>query len=232
MPTQDELKLQAAAAALDLVESGMVVGLGGGSTAAMFIAQLGQAVRDGSLQGIMGIPSAQAVGAFAQAHGVPLTDLERHPSIDVCVDGADEVSPQLDLIKGGGGLLTREKILVQASAQLVIVVDESKHSDMLGQRWAVPVEVVEFGWTSQQDFMQELGASAVTARRHTDGTLYRTDQGNLILDADFGPIATPAELAAALSARAGIVEHGLFLGMTSRLITSHADGGLEVSVPA
>ncbi len=232
MPTQDELKRQAAAAALDFVESGMVVGLGGGSTAALFIARLGQAVGNGALRDIVGIPSAPAVGTFAQAHGVPLTDLEHQPRIDVCVDGADEVSPQLDLVKGGGGLLTREKILAQASVQLVIVVDESKHSELLGQQWAIPVEVMEFGWTSQSNFMQELGARAVAVRRRPDGDPYRTDQGNLILDADFGPLTAPADIAAALSARAGIVEHGLFLGMTSHLITSYADGGLEVAGPA
>lgn len=232
MHTQEELKLQAAAAALDFVESGMVVGLGGGSTAALFVARLGQAISNGTLRSIVGIPSAPTVGAFAQAHGVPLTDLEHHLRIDVCVDGADEVSPQLDLVKGGGGLLTREKILAQASVQLVIVVDESKHSELLGQQWAIPVEVVEFGWTSQQRFMQELGARAVTVRRGPDGAPYRTDQGNLILDADFGPLTAPADIAAALSARAGIVEHGLFLGMTSHLITSYADGRLEVAGPA
>ncbi len=233
MPTQDTLKLQAATAALDFVESGMVVGLGGGSTAAMFIARLGQALQEGQLRDVVGIPSAQAVGAFARTREVPLTDLEHHPRIDVCVDGADEVSPQFDLIKGGGGFLTREKILIQASTQLIIVVDESKHSDILGQRWAVPVEVVEFGWTSQQAFLQERAAGgAVTVRRHPDGTRYRTDQGHLILDACFGPLTAPAEMAAALSARAGIVEHGLFLGMTSKLITAYADGSLKVSAPA
>ncbi len=231
MSTRNELKLQAAAAALDFIEPGMVVGLGGGSTAALFVAQLGQALQNGRLRNIVGIPSAPVVGAFAQTHGVPLTDLERHPHIDVCVDGADEVSPQFDLIKGGGGLLTREKILAQASAELVIVVDEYKHADMLGQRWAVPVEVMAFGWTSQRDFMQELGARVVTARRHPDGTLYHTDQGNLILDAHFGPIPTPTDIAMALSVRAGVVEHGLFLGMTSKLITSYATGALAVTSP-
>ncbi len=231
MPSQEDLKQQAAAAALAFIESGMVVGLGGGSTAAMFIAQLGRALQEGKLRDIVGIPSAKSVGAFAKVQGVPQTDLESHPQIDVCVDGADEVSPQFDLIKGGGGLLTREKIVAQASERLVIVVDESKHSQLLGQRWSVPVEVVEFGWTSQQDFMLELGARNITARQTAEGRLHRTDQGNLLLDVDFGPILEPAKIAAELSMRGGVVEHGLFLGMTTDLITSYAAGGVKVTGP-
>lgn len=231
MPSQDELKQLAAETALKFVESDMVVGLGGGSTAAMFIAQLGQCLQSGRLQNIKGIPSADSVGAFALTQGVQLTDLKAHPKIDICVDGADEVSPRFDLIKGGGGLLTREKILGQACARFVIVVDESKHSEQLGKRWPIPVEVVDFGWTSQQNFMLALGAKEVSPRRNADGSLYSTDQGNLILDADFGPMSCPAKIASELSSRAGIVEHGLFLGMATDVITSYAERGVVVTRP-
>lgn len=231
MSNQDELKKLAATAALKFVESGMVVGLGGGSTAALFISELGKSLRRGELRDIVGIPSAKSVGAYALTQGVPLTDLEAQPKLNVSVDGADEVSPQFDLIKGGGGLLTREKIVGQASTRFVIVVDESKCSEVLGQQWPVPVEVVEFGWTTQNDFLLELGAKVVSLRRTADGAMYRTDQGNLILDSNFGPMPFPAKIAAELSSRAGIVEHGLFLGMATDLITSYADRGVVVTSP-
>lgn len=223
-PAQDELKKRAAAAALQHIESGMAVGLGGGSTAAIFIALLGRTLHAGGLQDIKGVPSAVAVGQFAESQGVPLTTLESHPRLDVCVDGADEVSPALDLIKGGGGMLTREKIVAQASERLVIVVDESKLSPQLGTSWPIPVETIEFGWTAQRDYMLELGARRIAPRRNAQGDLYRTDQGNLILDADFGPMPDPAAVARSLSARAGVVEHGLFLGMATDLITACASG--------
>ncbi len=226
MTAADNLKLQAAQFALQFIASDMVVGLGGGSTAALFIAALGRALQQGVLDNIVGIPSAKSVGQFAHRQGIPLTDLDHHPHIDVCVDGADEVDPRLDVIKGGGGFLTREKIVAQASARLVIVVDASKLSACLGTLWALPIEVLPFGLETQRRFLQAQGARQVQVRQAADGSPYRTDQGNLILDADFGPLADPARLAQTLAARAGIVEHGLFLQMATDLVTAHADRGI------
>jgi ribose 5-phosphate isomerase A len=143
-------------------------------------------------------------------------------AIDLTIDGADEVDPTLDLIKGGGGALLREKIVAQATQRQVIVVDGSKLSPKIGTRWALPVEVLEFGWHSQLRFLQALGAEVVP--RQTAAGLFRTDQGNLILDSRFGPIADPSALAAILGARAGIIEHGLFIGMTHDLIVAGAAG--------
>ncbi len=226
MTSADTLKQQAAAYALQFIESGMVVGLGGGSTAELFIVALGTALQQGILQNIVGIPSAKAVGQFARRQGIPLTDFDRKPHIDVCVDGADEADPHLDVIKGGGGFLTREKIVAQASARLIIVVDESKLSRHLGTLWALPVEVLPFGLETQRQFLLTQGAHKVQLRLTADGDPYHTDQGNLILDADFGPIENPGELAQTLAARAGIVEHGLFLQMATDLVAAHASRGV------
>ncbi len=224
MTASATLKLQAAVHALQFIRSGMVVGLGGGSTAALFIAALGHALRTGVLQDIVGIPSARSVGAFAHQQGIPLTTLEHHPRINVCVDGADEIDPRLDAIKGGGGFLTREKIVAQASDRLIIVVDESKLSTCLGSHWALPLEVMPFGLETQKRFLQDQGARRVTPRLTADGESYRTDQDNVILDADFGPIRDPVGLARTLSDRAGIVEHGLFLSLATDLINASDRG--------
>lgn len=224
MSVTDELKQRAAARALACIESGMTVGLGGGSTAALFIALLGEALKQGRLTDIVGIPSALSVGEFARDHGVPLTTFERHPRIHVCVDGADEVDAEMNLIKGGGGFLTREKIVAQASERLVIVVDESKLSDRLGRQWALPVEVMEFGLESHRRFLRRQGASKVELRLAPSGQPFRTDQGHLILDARFGPMSDPVRLARQLDARAGLVEHGLFLAMATDLIAAYRDG--------
>ena len=139
------------------------------------------------------------------------------------IDGADEVDPHLNLIKGGGGALLREKIVAQASWREIIVVDESKLSPALGTRWPVPVEVVPLGWRSQGAYLESLEAQPVL-RRNSDGSPFKTDQGNLILDCRFDPIYQPAQLAARLSERAGIVEHGLFLGLATDVIVASDQG--------
>ena len=144
-------------------------------------------------------------------------DLPRE--IDVTIDGADEVDPQLNLIKGGGGALLREKIVAQASRREIIVIDESKLSPQLGTHWPVPVEVLAYGWQSQARHLTFLGAK-VTIRRNDDGSEFRTDQGNMILDAHFGPIADLEGLARKLAARAGILEHGLFLHLAHDVIVA------------
>lgn len=219
----DQLKRLAAEAAVDLIEPGMVVGLGAGSTARKAIECIGERLVEGKLNGIVGVPCSAQVAADAQRLGVPLTTLDEHPVIDLTIDGADEVDPQLRVIKGGGGALLREKIVAQASRREIIIVDEGKLSERLGVQWALPVEVIPFGWRTHLDFFAELGAT-VTVRAGERDVWFRTDSGNLILDCQFGPMADPDALAAALEGRAGIVEHGLFIGLVSAVVVAGKDG--------
>ncbi len=223
MAVIEQYKQQAAERALEFVVSGMIVGLGTGSTAIYATRRLGQLLRDGLLHDIVGVPTSAATAVAAERLSIPLLASDLAREIDVTIDGADEVSPELDLIKGGGGALLREKIVAQASQRRVIVVDDSKLSPTLGMRKPVPVEVVRFGWRRQAEYLHSLGAE-VTLRVLTSGAPFVTDQGNLILDCAFGPIADPAGLAASIRARAGVVEHGLFVGLTSDLIVAGADG--------
>ena len=223
MATQSELKQEAARRAVEWVESGMVVGLGSGSTAGFATQRLAARLKAGELQNIVGIPSSDNTERLARQLGIPLTGFDEHQQIDINIDGADEVDPKLNVIKGGGGALLREKVVAQASRRSIIIVDESKLSPQLGTNWAVPVEVIAFARRVEEKYLMSLGAS-VTIRRLEDGNYFRTDQNNLILDADFGPIADPAELGALLGGRAGIVEHGLFLGLASEVIVAGAEG--------
>ncbi len=224
----ETLKRQAAEFALQFVKSGMVIGLGSGSTALFATQGIGRRFQAGDLQGISAIPTSRATEAEARALGIPLTTLEAHPQIDLTIDGADEVDPDFNLIKGGGGALLREKIVAQATRRQVIVVDDSKLSDQLGTRWAVPVEVIPFGWASQATFLQSLGARH-TLRRQNDGSPYMTDQGNLILDCNFGKIEDAGKLAEAIKRRAGIVEHGLFIQLTDDVIVASQTGVRHLS---
>lgn len=219
----DSLKRQAAEAAVDLVETGMVVGLGAGSTALKAIKCIGERLADGRLHNIVGIPCSAQVAADATRLGVPLASLDDHPVIDLTIDGADEVDPQKRVIKGGGGALLREKIVAQTSRQEVIIVDEGKLSPRLGTKWALPVEVIPFGWRTHLEFFAGLGAT-VSVRAGERNVWFRTDSGNLILDCNFGPMDDPEGLAAALNGRAGIVEHGLFLGLVSQVVVAGGDG--------
>jgi ribose 5-phosphate isomerase A len=218
-----ELKQEAAEKAVEFIESGMVIGLGHGSTAIFAVRRLAQLLQSGTLSAILGVPCSAQVEAEARKLGIPLTTLDEHPTINVTIDGADEVDPNLDLIKGAGGALLREKIVAQASRREIIVVDESKLSPALGTHRALPVEILPFGWRAQATYLETLGAR-VSVRHTSKGTLFKTDQENLIIDCNFGPIAQPALLGATLSERAGIVEHGLFLGLATDVICAGADG--------
>jgi len=218
-----QLKKQAAERAVEFIESGMIVGLGHGSTAIFALRKIAELLHAGRLENILGIPCSDQLEREARHLGIPLTTLEAHPVIDLTVDGADEVDANLDLIKGGGGALLREKIVAQASRREIIVVDGSKLSPALGTRCVVPVEVVPFGWQSQALYLASLGATVIL-RKDDNEKRSMTDQGNLILDCRFGPLADPARLAALLNARSGIAEHGLFLGLATDLIVANSEG--------
>ncbi len=217
------LKQQAADQVLNYIQSGTIVGLGAGSTAILAVRGLGERMSRGELRDIHGIPCSRVIETEARRLGIPLTTLEDHPVIDLTFDGADEVDPALNLIKGGGGALLREKIVAQASRREIIIVDESKLSPALGTRWAVPVEVIPFGWRTQAAYLESLGAQP-RLRLGDDGAPFMTDHGNFILDSAFGPIHDPVILGARLDARTGIVAHGLFLGLATDVIVAGASG--------
>lgn len=224
---RDELKRLAAERAVELIEPGMVVGLGVGSTAIHAVRRIAALLNEGRLDGVVGVPCSVHVATEARRLGIPLTRLDDVAQVDLTIDGADEVDPQLNLIKGAGGALLREKMVAQLSRREVIVVDAAKLVPQLGTGFALPVEVVEFGWGATARWLGGLGAEA-RLRQTPEGAPYQTDQGNLILDCAFGPIADPAALADTLAARAGIVEHGLFIGLATDLVVAHADGRIEV----
>jgi ribose 5-phosphate isomerase A len=218
-----KLKQEAAEYAVQFVQSDMVVGLGTGSTAIFATRRIADLLDDGSLKNITGFATSHATEKEAVQRGIPMMEISMPMKIDLTIDGADEVDPKFNLIKGGGGALFREKIVAQASDREIIVVDESKLSPCLGTRHVLPVEVSPFGWQSQLRFLESLGARAVI-RKNKNGSQFVTDSGNMIFDCDFGPIADPIDLACNLGARAGIVEHGLFLGLTSDLIVAGDSG--------
>ncbi|MGA9263896.1 MAG: ribose-5-phosphate isomerase RpiA, partial [Desulfobacterales bacterium] len=166
-----------------------------------------------------GVPSSIQTEIQARQLGIPLTSLDRHPVLDLTIDGADEVDPELNLIKGGGGALLREKVLAQASRRTVIIVDQSKLSPRLGSHWPLPVEVIQFAVKSIENYLTSIGAT-VKLRQTAGGTLFRTDQNNVILDANFGPIENAQELRAKLADRAGIVAQGLFLDLADEVIVA------------
>lgn len=210
-------KIEAAEKSLAFVQPGMVVGLGSGSTAAEMVRLLGARVR-GGLQ-IRGVPSSEATAALAREVGVPLVGLADVDALDVTIDGADEVDPNGELIKGRGGALLREKVIASASRKLVIIVDDTKRVPVLGARMPVPVEVTPFAVPVVDRALTAMGA-AVARRAAADGSPYVTDGGNQILDCRFGPIADPATLGARLKAMVGVVEHGLFVGFAPTVIVA------------
>ena len=220
---QDRLKKEAGISAVDFVQPGMVLGLGTGSTAKFAIEDIGLRLKDGRLKDIVGIPSSIETEKRAREHGIPIITFDDRQEIDLTIDGADEVDPDLNLIKGGGGALLREKVLAQSSRRNVMIVDESKLTPKLGTHWPVPIEVIPFAWKPVANFLKSLGAEPVL-RMETKETPYTTDQNNYILDAHFGPISNPDELALKLAQKAGVVEYGLFLGTASEVIVATSHG--------
>ena len=223
MSDTEAFKRQAGVHAADLVESGMVVGLGTGSTAIHATRHIATRLRDGTLRDIRAIATSRGVHEEALRLGIPMIDEALPEAVDLTIDGADEIDPALNLIKGGGGALLREKIVAQASRREIIVADEQKCSPLLGTRFPLPIEVLAFGWQSQARFLEALGARVVL-RRDGRGEPARTDQDNLLLDAHFGPIDDAPSLAARLGDRAGIVAHGLFLGLAQEAIITGPGG--------
>ena len=225
-----KLKQEAAEFAVKFVRSGMIVGLGTGSTAIFATRKIAELLRTGGLNDIVGFATSKATQDEAEHLGIPMMDASLPHKIDVTIDGADEVDPQFNLIKGGGGALFHEKVVAQASTREIIVVDESKLSDRLGKHFALPVEVSPFGWQSQMRFLESLGCSG-TIRKNKDGSQFVTDSGNMIVDCHLGPIADVNELAAKLSERAGIIEHGLFIGIASDVIVAGENGVRHLQRP-
>jgi ribose 5-phosphate isomerase A len=220
----DQEKEAAARASLRYVKDGQVVGLGTGSTATHFIRLLAEKVRDGLR--IRGIPTSDRSRELALSLGIPLTTLDECQEIAVTVDGADEVDPQLRLIKGGGGAMLREKIVASATRQLVIVADASKRVPVLG-KFPLPVEVIKFAQALVAGKIKALGAQ-VHLRQTADGSPFLTDENNHILDCSFGQIPDADGLARQLSDMPGVVEHGLFIGMASTVIFASGSDIVEL----
>jgi len=222
----DALKRQAAARALEEVRDGMKLGLGTGSTAKHFVELLGEKVGAGLK--VVGVPTSEATRADAIRCGVPLTTLEEIDHLDLTVDGADEIDPDLNLIKGGGGALLREKIVAAASDRMIVIADETKWVETLG-RFPLPVEVIPFGLAATQAAISRafaaVGASGpMVVRKGKDGHVFVTDGGHWIVDAHLGRIDDAPRLAGLLNPIPGVVEHGLFIGLGSRAVLAGGQG--------
>jgi ribose 5-phosphate isomerase A len=214
MADRDREKQAAAARSIAYVQAGQIVGLGTGSTASHVIRMLGQRVREGLA--IRGVPTSEQTRELAQAEGIPLLPLEQLTRVDLTIDGADEVDPQLRLIKGGGGALLHEKIVASASDRFIVIADSSKLVGRLG-RFPLPVEVVPQAWLLLAERLEVLGCTP-RLRQGAGGAVYLTEEGNYLLDCAFGAIDDPPRLARTLSEMPGVVEHGLFIDMADLVI--------------
>ena len=224
--TQNELKKMAAEKAVEWVETGMIVGLGTGSTAAFAVSAIGERMKTEGLS-IIGVPTSQRTFEQATELGIPLATLEEQPKLDVAIDGADEIElSSLNLIKGAGGALLREKLVEVSADKLIIIADSTKKVDKLGTKFALPVEIVRFGWKSTTSRVEALGCKPVL-RTTESGDPYITDEQHYIIDCQFGPMDDPVAIANALKGTAGVVEHGLFIDMVYEAIVA-TDTGIEV----
>jgi ribose 5-phosphate isomerase A len=220
----DSQKRAAAADAVEFVESGMRLGLGTGSTAKHFVDLLGQRVRGGL--DVIAVPTSEATHRQALDCGIRLTTLDETPALDLTIDGADEISPDLTLIKGGGGALLREKIVAAASGRMIVIADESKCVDVLG-RFPLPVEIAPFGAGATRLAVQaalKATPEMLSLRKGKDGHAFVTDGGHFIIDAALGRIENPRAVADALRAVPGVMGHGLFIGMASAAVIGGPDG--------
>jgi ribose 5-phosphate isomerase A len=223
--TQDEAKRMAARRALEFVEDGMLLGLGSGTTSAMFIQELGARVKQGLR--VRGIATSVASQQLAESLSIPITTFEESPVLDLAVDGADEVGPGLSLIKGGGGALLREKIVASAARKFIVIADSTKVVHQLG-RFPLPVEVIKMALPIVSRKLDALGLNP-KLRHHPDGSKYITDEGNYILDCSCGEISNHVKTAADIRGIAGVVEHGLFLGMASLALIASDKGVVKIS---
>ena len=225
MSDQQNAKRAAAHAAADLVPSGARLGLGSGSTFLLVLERLRQRIADEGLQ-VSGVPSSQQTAEAAKAAGVTLLDLEQVDVLDLAIDGADEVDPQKNLIKGGGGAHVRERVVAAAAKELLVVVDDKKLVPVLGAGFALPVEVLQFGWKQALRMLTATGCTVT--RRERDGAPFVSDNGNFVLDCKYAAIDDPAWLAEQLHGIVGVVDHGLFVGMTGRVVVGDASGKTRI----
>lgn len=214
-------KRAAAYAAADLVQDGMKIGLGSGSTFLFVIERLAERIATQGIK-IAGVPSSQGTADAATKAGVPLLTLDEVERLDLAIDGADEVDPQKNLIKGGGGAHTRERIVAAAAKEMIVIIDDKKLVPVLGKAFLLPVEVLQFGWKQAERLITATGGKPT--RRERDGVPFVTDNGNYILDCKYDGIEDPAWLGEQLNALTGVVDHGLFVGMAGRIVVADATG--------
>jgi len=224
---REEAKKRVALEAVKHVEDGFVVGLGSGSTAAYVIKELGRLMRQGSLR-VLGVPSSSQAMLLAVRSGISLTTLDEYPTLDLVIDGADEVDKKLDMIKGGGGALTREKIVASAAKQVVIVADETKLVEKLGTSFRVPVEILPFALATATASINELGGKPLLREGTGKVGAVVTDNGNYIVDVDFGAITDAEELNQRLKLIPGVIETGLFIGMADIVYLGKPDGIIKL----
>ncbi len=219
----EALKKAAAEKAVEQVKSGMVLGLGTGSSAYYTVVKIGQLWQDGAITDIIAVPTSEDTAALAREYDIPLATFDEQPVVDLIIDGADEVDPELNLIKGLGGALLREKMIEQPAKYLIIVVDGSKLVKKLGTRGPLPIEVARFGWQTQISWLESLGCTPVL--RGGQAQPYVTDNSNYILDCTFpNGIDDPIALGSTLLNQPGVIEHGLFLDMANEVVVADADG--------
>jgi ribose 5-phosphate isomerase A len=224
----DNLKKAAAHKAIEFIRDGMVVGLGTGSTAKHLLVALGEQVRAG--RKLRGVPTSQETAALARESGIPLIDTENRWEIDAALDGADQVDPDFNLIKGGGGALLKEKIVVASAKQFIVMIDHTKQVPVLGGSFPLPIEVIPFGWGSTARKIEALTKSRVVLRER-NGVPFKTEAGHLIVDVHIDRIDRPGELETALNLIPGVVETGLFVGRTNVLIVGTPQGAHTIHVP-
>jgi len=223
MSWREDAKRRAASEAARYIEDGFVVGLGSGSTAAYAIREIGRRVREERLR-VLGVPTSYSTFLLAVKSGIPITTLNEHPTLDLDIDGADQIDSRLNLIKGMGGALTREKIVAASSKKFIVVADETKLTSSLGEGQPIPVEILPFALPLVIERIRRIGGRPNLRERKDGSGPYITDNGNFILDVDFGAVNEPAKLEMRLKGIPGVIETGLFLGMAQEAIIGTKDG--------